>query len=466
MDNEEGALKILIVTPYRLHKTDWYDYFATNSDFLVRLVFPMKTSFTLRFIKQNIPEIHVMEYPLWEEYTAKVDEGWDVVGFSFYTSHVPRILQMADYARRRKIPRLWAGNYGALDPGLSAFFDRVFTGYSEHQLAELLGKKIERLRHPPLINQWWLSPIPFRMQRVGVLFTQRGCPHKCSFCQTPLFSPGLSPIPLESIEEVLRYYKHNGVDWIGVIDENFGILKAHSQRVVELIQRYGLYWSPMTNAAIALENLDDWNRTGLMGPGIGIESVRSEHLQSWNKKVPRDAVQTLVEELHRRGRYFWGFHIIGHEQDTEESIRSDIEALAGYDIDYLQTTILTPFPGTPLWEHLENQYGIFETDWSKWDTKNLVWNHPHLTPAQMKKLLSYSFKRLGNSLHASKMIWRIVASYAEHQKSYLKAFYFVSKFPLKSFRYPQETPYLQPLTSGGRHLQDVTAQATTGLCHE
>ena len=53
----------------------------------------------LRFLKQNIPEVEVLEYPSWEEYTEKLKEGWDVVGFSVYLYQIPEILEMMEYAR-------------------------------------------------------------------------------------------------------------------------------------------------------------------------------------------------------------------------------------------------------------------------------------------------------------------------------------------------------------------------------
>jgi hypothetical protein len=45
-----------------------------------------------------------------------------------------------------------------------------------------------------------------------------------------------------------------------------------------------------------------------------------------------------------------------------------------------------------MWRDLESNYGIFETDWSRFDTKHLVWNHPHCTPAVLESLLEQGFE--------------------------------------------------------------------------
>jgi hypothetical protein len=82
--------KILLCTVYKRFKHDVYDYFGANtSSSLFRFSLPRVNSFGLRFLKQNIPEIEILEYPTWSEYQEKINETqWDVVGFSFYLNEI------------------------------------------------------------------------------------------------------------------------------------------------------------------------------------------------------------------------------------------------------------------------------------------------------------------------------------------------------------------------------------------
>jgi len=43
---------------------------------------PRRISFGLRFLRQNIPEIEILEYPTRAEYRNALKKGWDVVGYS------------------------------------------------------------------------------------------------------------------------------------------------------------------------------------------------------------------------------------------------------------------------------------------------------------------------------------------------------------------------------------------------
>jgi hypothetical protein len=45
-----------------------------------------------------------------------------------------------------------------------------------------------------------------------------------------------------------------------------------------------------------------------------------------------------------------------------------------------------------MWHELDSGYGIFEKDWSKFDTKHLVWNHPHCAPGVLESLLEQGFQ--------------------------------------------------------------------------
>jgi hypothetical protein len=60
-----------------------YDYYHENAPerFRWRFQMPRRISFGLRFLRQNIPEINILEYPTRAEYLSALKKGWDVVGF-------------------------------------------------------------------------------------------------------------------------------------------------------------------------------------------------------------------------------------------------------------------------------------------------------------------------------------------------------------------------------------------------
>jgi radical SAM superfamily enzyme YgiQ (UPF0313 family) len=368
-----------------------YDYFRENAPQGLRWRFqmPRQISFGLRFLRQNIPGIEILEYPTQTEYLKALKKGWDAVGFSFYLEESNRILEMAEQAHRAGVKRLWAGNYGALTPSLQANFDEVFRGYSEDAVARVMGKTIEAVEHPPLVSRFRLPggwPLP-----VGILFTTRGCSFQCTFCQTTAFAPRPKAIPLASIERAIRFYVAHGIRYALILDENFGNIPEQAEAVIELLARYRLHWMVQSRVDLFLRNFDDWVAKGMEGALFGIESFHQDVLKQIHKGEKVEAVLELARRLNRAGKYAQGYYIVGFPSETPESIREDLRALAALELDVTQITIVTPHPCTALWNELESNYGIFEKDWARFDTKHLVWQHPNCGPKMLEALLQEGF---------------------------------------------------------------------------
>jgi len=381
--------RVLLTT--RCRDTGLYDYFRENAPrhFRWRFGMPRNISFGLRFLRQNLPGLTILEYPTRAEYSAALKKGWDAVGFSFYLEETNLALHMAEEARRSGVKELWAGNYGALTPSLHSAFDRVFSGYSEEAVAQCLGAPLDAIQHPPLITRFrlpggWSLPI-------GVLFSSRGCSFRCTFCQTTAFAPQPKPISLESLDRVLKFYVQLGIRFVLILDENFGNLPSHADSVIDLLARHGVRWLVQSRVDLFLRNFDDWQRCGMEGALFGIESFHQDLLKQMHKNEKVQAAFELAEKLNRSGLYAQGYYIIGLPPETPESISQDLKTLASLKLDVTQITIVTPHPQTVMWRELDSGFGIFEKDWSKFDTKHLVWNHPHCAPGVLERLLEEGF---------------------------------------------------------------------------
>lgn len=352
---------------------------------------PRTISFGLRFLRQNLPHIDILEYPTRAEFSSQLKKGWDAVGFSFYLEETNDILAMAAEARQAGVRELWAGNYGALTPSIKSHFDHVFTGYSEDAVAQLLGESLrDEIQHPPLITRFrlpggWSFPL-------GILFSSRGCSFRCTFCQTTVFAPKPKEISLASLDRVLRFYVQHGVHFVLMLDENFGNIPAHADAVIELLARHRVSWLVQSRVDLLLRNFDDWRRCGMEGALFGIESFHQEILKQMHKNEKAQSAFELTERLDRAGMYAHGYYIIGLPPETPESIAADLKTLASLKLDVTQITIVTPHPQTEMWHELDSGYGIFEKDWSKFDTKHLVWNHPHCGSGVLESLLEQGFE--------------------------------------------------------------------------
>ncbi|MHC1630732.1 MAG: B12-binding domain-containing radical SAM protein [Methanotrichaceae archaeon] len=400
--------KVLFTTVYK-NDPEPYDYIGSNArSKWFRFYWPRIQSFGLRFLKQNIPEIEILEYPTKDQYLKKLNEGWDVVGYSFYLNEIHEIMDMVEAARANKnVGELWAGNYGALTPEIQDKFDKIFVGYAEEAVAPYFGRTINKneILHPPLI-EYLDTAFNKKLNIYGIMFTTRGCNVGCKFCQTPKFCNRPYPVPLKSLEKVIAYYKEHDINVVVIEDENFGARRKHADQVVELLDQYDMVWGCMARADYLRKKVDDWvdmrkrpqpgskRMKGFAGAAIGIENLHQEHLDDINKREGTEDVLETIRLLQKYGLGTVGYYMIGFEDDTTKEIKKDIKQLANLKLDITQICILTPLPQTKLWYEIEENYGIFEKDWHKFDMKHLVWNHPLIQPKEMEDLLDWSLRKV------------------------------------------------------------------------
>lgn len=383
--------RVLLCTSYRRSRGDYLDFLGGATRGLPKLSSPCRLSPGLRFIKQNVPEVEILEYPLWHEYVAKLKEGWDVVGFSAYQRDIAEIESMAEEARRQGVRETWAGNFGVLDDKVPSMVDRTFVGPAEDSIAQFFGHSVpdEDIEHPAMMVHVSLRPGNIRHFSAGLLYTQRGCPYKCTFCQTPAFDKRRFSINYESIERVLRYYRKIGIKYIFIMDEIFGADKRFTDSVTQLLSRYNFHWLAQSRASLFLHNLDEWYERGLRITLVGVESMSQKALESINKKQSVDEVAAFARRTAEKpGMFRFAYYLIGYEgMNAEETLR-DAQLLNELGFDSSGVCVLTPYPQTPLWDRLEAEYGTFDPTYAHYNSKHLVWNNPDISAAEMQTLLT------------------------------------------------------------------------------
>jgi hypothetical protein len=402
--------EILFTSPVQPFGGSSADVYTWNKPLApARLFFSFLNHPGLSFLKSNLP-IDILEYPSKQQFETALQTSPDILGISFHINETEIALTMANQARARGVKEVWAGNYGSYNPAIANEFDRLFTGWSEVAVAEALDlARLQRptLIHPELYAAIGMSLLP-HIVLSGVLFTSRGCPWTCNFCQTPRFYGRAKSLPLEEIDRILAIYHARGIRGINILDENFGTFKSHARQVVKLLHKYGMRWIALSRVDTLSENFDYWKEHGLMGAHIGIESFNQASLGGAEKRVEPSLTVDLLRRLSAHHMFVQCFYIIGFEQDTAASVERDITELAELDVDVVQVQILTPYPMTPQRRSIEQAYGIFDHNLSKYNSRNLVWNHPNISPDKMVELQRWADRRIVNSRRALRTMSKLL----------------------------------------------------------
>ena len=371
---------------------NWYDRTDTYMAWTCSLPLEDRLSVTcpptgLNFLKANVPDVEVLEYPSWHEYLAALrSERWDMVGISFYTWSTPVAIEMAKVARLHGVREIWGGNYGVLSPGLEPYFTKLVKGAGEFALHEYVyGKPLPALRHPAMLGE---SSFRGVKSGVGYLYSKRGCNIGCTFCSTPVFNPKENPIAAADMAEALDAYAEAKVAHVIIYDETFFLDNAVADYVVDELAKRELPWICLTRADRIKGRISELTDKCMDGAIVGVESFRDYNLADVHKRDDVYNVRTTIDEMHRHGRRVLGTFIVGFERDDAESIRTDIQQLAQAGLFACQLTIMTPFHGTRLWKDLEPL--IDDSDLSRFDLYHLVWKHPKIGAQEMRDLLAWA----------------------------------------------------------------------------
>lgn len=218
-------------------------------------------------------------------------------------------------------------------------------------------------------------------------FAVVGCPYDCDFCTVMAGSV----VRTRPSEEIVEELKLRGLDKTGftLFDSNLGSAKKdYLYGLLESFARLEIPrgWTVEISINLLdrggdqlLDALKDSHCHRLM---VGFESPNTQNLETIGKKqnLAYDAnrIKEIVKKAHQRGIKISGLYMVGFLTETIESIR-DIEQHIKYtELDDAYISILTPLPGTELWDQL-SAAGRFDPqtlDTDTLDLRNLVFNHP------------------------------------------------------------------------------------------
>jgi radical SAM superfamily enzyme YgiQ (UPF0313 family) len=138
--------------------------------------------------------------------------------------------------------------------------------------------------------------------------------------------------------------------------------------------------------------LDRLYDAGFRAMSFGVESLDPATLKkSGRRPIPQTHQREIIEHCRRKGIVTAAFYVLGFLQDDWNSIAATIDYATDLGSTFAQFKILTPYPGTPMFKQLEPL--LTETDWEKFDGYTPTFNHPSLTPVELRYLLGAAYKR-------------------------------------------------------------------------
>ncbi|HEX3013317.1 MAG TPA: radical SAM protein [Methanobacterium sp.] len=243
------------------------------------------------------------------------------------------------------------------------------------------GNKIIKTQQRPLIKNIDDLPfparhlVPFKSYRTssqaGGMITSRGCVFSCNYCSSSLimgkkFRTRSPENVVDEMEELVDKYK---VRDIAFLDDIFMLNKRRAEAIADEIVNRGLDISFIASSRVNTVDqrlLGSLKNAGMNTLYCGIESGSQRVLDLMGKNITLKQSEDAVKAAKNVGVNVMGSFMIGYPGETSKEMDQTIDFSIKLDPDYSQFSILTPFPGTPLYYKLKQKGLLATEDWNKY----------------------------------------------------------------------------------------------------
>ena len=336
----------------------------------------------VRICDENLAPLDVLDRP-------------DLVGITVYVASARRAYEIAAHYRRRRVPVVLGGLHVSACPDEALrHADSIVVGEADRVWPQLLadaGRGRLRPRYdppPPELDRLPALPrqlVPPRayLTRNSILAT-RGCNRRCAFCYKTSLSR--SPLRKRPVREVLDEIRCMEGDAVVFLDDNLAADPAYARSLFTALRDVNKVWMGAASIDLAADEslLDTFADSGCCSLFVGIESIRQCNLdrmrKGWSKVVRRE---DYVRRIRDRGIMVNGSFVFGFDGDDPRSFDETVDWAIRCNLDTATFHILTPYPGTPLWNRLQRQRRITDLDWSHYDTSHVVFRPKRMTPDEL-----------------------------------------------------------------------------------
>jgi radical SAM superfamily enzyme YgiQ (UPF0313 family) len=357
------------------------------------------------------------EVTLQDEHVEALDlsDEPELVAIQVYITAARRAYEIADHYRRKGAYVVLGGlHVTSLPDEAQAHADTIFLGPGEdtwprflhdfragHPLARYASTVRTLAGLPPVrrdLIKRHLYLVP------NSIVVSRGCPHHCDFCYKDAFFTGGKGFYMQAVEDALSEIDRLPGRHLYFLDDHlFGDVRFASA-LFEGMCGMGRVWQAAGTVPSILRPglLEKAVACGLRSLFVGFETLSEGNLLAHDKKqnLGRDYA-AAIRRLRDNGVMVNGSFVFGMDEDGPDVFERTVEWAVAQGIETATFHVLTPYPGTALYERMAAAGRLLHSDWDQYDTRHTVFRPARMTPEQLES----GYWRAYDQFYSWKNLW-------------------------------------------------------------
>ena len=203
---------------------------------------------------------------------------------------------------------------------------------------------------------------------------------------------------------------------------------------------------------------------GLRSIFVGLETLDEANLRQCKKlqNVNRD-YSAAIRRVYDNGVMVNGSFVFGMDSDGPDVFDRTLDWAIGNGVETSTFHVMTPYPGTGLFQRIEAEGRLLHRDWDRYDTRQAVFNPANMTTTELEA----GYWRAYKEFYTWRNIWRGASAKDElrgrlRHMAYAggwKKFEGLWNFLIRSRQVAYALPVLESVLAGFGNLRNRTAPA-------
>lgn len=365
------------------------------------LVFPLLAAMT--------PDHWDVEVALEVVDDINFDSDADIIAIGTMGYAIYRGIEIAREFRKRHKTVVMGGYMASMvvDKVLD-YVDAVVVGDAEKSYPQLLkdfeNKKLRSIYDIPIEDLANL-PVPryelLTEKPIGDMLpvqAGRGCPHTCQFCCiAALYKGRYLTRPIDQVVRDIQVIRDLGFKKFYLLDDNIVSNAKYLETLCHEIEPLHMTWASQCSLHLAKNQrlLETVRRAGANMLSFGVESITQEGLdklgKSWLKVHEH---KKLISTILNAGILVSSEMMLGTDSDTTESIKATFHFIRQTRIPIPRFYILTPAPGSDLYDYYKSEGRLLTEDLQKYDGSQCVHRPAKISPQKLTEMFWWLYQKV------------------------------------------------------------------------